>query len=394
MNLPSSGLSVKRRRDVRLDFARGLALVFMYIDHIPANPLERLTLQGWFVSDAAEVFVFVAGYAAGLAYGGRLVHNGMKAAVEQIWRRSAQIYLVHLALFAICAGLLALAAAYLGKPLLAEWLSSPDYPAHPGALLLRILLLECQPGYLGILPLYVFVLLLFPLALWAMRRNVLLALLPSFLLYALTQATGLNLPASTPTGGWSFDPFAWQFLFVVGSCASYARVSAAWSLPGRGRIHRRLLILATAIVAAAIVLKLLLSSHVIGTNGGFFHYLFAATNKQLLAPPRLVSILGLVLLGALLVPRDPPVLATQSATVLGSLGQNSLKVFGLTVVLIVLGIIFTRAVGTAWWTIAVLNIGGILAILGFSLCLAQAVPARRLATRAAPSAPPPSPRPI
>jgi hypothetical protein len=47
------------RRDLRLDVCRGLALWFIFLDHIPGNALSWLTLRNYGFSDASEVFVFV-----------------------------------------------------------------------------------------------------------------------------------------------------------------------------------------------------------------------------------------------------------------------------------------------------------------------------------------------
>src|SRR5262249_26615569 len=45
-------------RDLRLDFFRGLALILIFIDHIPGNILNYLTLQSFQFFDAAEIFIF------------------------------------------------------------------------------------------------------------------------------------------------------------------------------------------------------------------------------------------------------------------------------------------------------------------------------------------------
>jgi len=50
------------RRDLRLDACRGLALWFIFLDHIPNSSLDWLTLRNYGFSDASEVFVFVSGY--------------------------------------------------------------------------------------------------------------------------------------------------------------------------------------------------------------------------------------------------------------------------------------------------------------------------------------------
>jgi OpgC protein len=52
------------RRDLRLDLFRGLSLFFIFIDHIPNNVLSYVTLHSIAFSDAAEVFIFISGYAA------------------------------------------------------------------------------------------------------------------------------------------------------------------------------------------------------------------------------------------------------------------------------------------------------------------------------------------
>ena len=53
-------------RDLRLDLFRGLSLIFIFIDHVPDNVLPYLTLQSFSFCDAAEVFIFISGYAAAL----------------------------------------------------------------------------------------------------------------------------------------------------------------------------------------------------------------------------------------------------------------------------------------------------------------------------------------
>jgi hypothetical protein len=60
------------RRDLRLDACRGLALWFIFLDHIPNNTLAWLTIRNYGFSDTTEVFVFVSGYTCMLAYGGAL----------------------------------------------------------------------------------------------------------------------------------------------------------------------------------------------------------------------------------------------------------------------------------------------------------------------------------
>ena len=46
-----------RGRDLRVDFFRGLALWWIYTDHVPGDVLSKYSLQNFALCDAAEVFV-------------------------------------------------------------------------------------------------------------------------------------------------------------------------------------------------------------------------------------------------------------------------------------------------------------------------------------------------
>jgi hypothetical protein len=93
------------RRDLRLDACRGLALWFIFIDHIPGNALSWLTLRNYGFSDTSEVFVFVSGYTCMLAYGGALRDQGWRTTAVRVWRRAWEIYAAFLMLLIACAGL-------------------------------------------------------------------------------------------------------------------------------------------------------------------------------------------------------------------------------------------------------------------------------------------------
>ena len=43
-------------RDLRVDLFRGVALICMFWDHLPGNPLGYATLRNFGLSDAAELF--------------------------------------------------------------------------------------------------------------------------------------------------------------------------------------------------------------------------------------------------------------------------------------------------------------------------------------------------
>ena len=55
-------------RALRLDFFRGLALWFIFLDHVPDNIVSWLTVRNYGFSDATEIFVYISGYTAVIAY--------------------------------------------------------------------------------------------------------------------------------------------------------------------------------------------------------------------------------------------------------------------------------------------------------------------------------------
>ncbi|MDB5613795.1 MAG: hypothetical protein JWQ22_1448, partial [Devosia sp.] len=82
--------------------------------------------------------------------------------------------------------------------------------------LIGIPLLTHQLGYLNILPLYMTLLLATPLILMAGLRKPWLVLIASVALWVVAGQFRLNLPAFPNPGGWFFNPFSWQILFVIG----------------------------------------------------------------------------------------------------------------------------------------------------------------------------------
>lgn len=54
-----------------IDFWRGFALLTIFVNHVPGNAFEPFTYSHFSISDAAELFVFLAGWAIALAVRGR-----------------------------------------------------------------------------------------------------------------------------------------------------------------------------------------------------------------------------------------------------------------------------------------------------------------------------------
>ncbi len=221
---------LKATRDPRIDVMRGLALLMIFIDHLPGNTLGFFTMHVFGFADAAEVFVLLAGFASMLAYGKVLLRSPPVVGLRRLALRCLRIYATHAGLLLAT---LAIVQAWSDLFRVAPVLAAPLLDAGlPG--LLRGLALQALPGYLDILPLYVVLLACFPLLFWAMRRNVWAAMAGSAAIWLATQFDHrLNFPNWLDPGGWYFDPFAWQFLFAIGAALALCMSRQGGDLPRR-----------------------------------------------------------------------------------------------------------------------------------------------------------------
>jgi len=321
-------------RDLRLDFFRGLALFFIFIDHIPENTLSYFTLRSIGFSDAAEVFIFISGYTAALVYGRSMQRKGVVFAGAQIYRRVWQLYVAHIFLFMIFTAEVSYTVLTFNNPMYNDELRVGDFLAEPHIAIIKALLLQFQPTFLDILPVYIVLLASFPLILWLLRFSTLAALLPALALYAAVQIFGLSLRGYPDNQVWFFNPLAWQLLFVIGASYGFGRVAgrrmwpSGWWLLGP----------AVAVVAVSALINLSWTIH--GVYDPFPAILLKQlwpTNKTNLVPIRLVHFLAVAIVIVHLVSTETTFLRWRIARPIILCGQQSLHVFCLSIVLSVLG---------------------------------------------------------
>ena len=84
------------KRDLRIDFFRGLALYMIIFDHVPGDPLGKFTYIRLGFSDAAEIFVFLSGVSCGIVYSRLLSRQGIDGLLRCISWRALQIYIYYL----------------------------------------------------------------------------------------------------------------------------------------------------------------------------------------------------------------------------------------------------------------------------------------------------------
>jgi len=321
-------------RDLRLDFFRGLALFFIFIDHIPENKLSYFTLPSIGFSDAAEIFIFISGYAAAMVYGRSMQHRGMIFASAQIYRRVWQLYVAHVFLFMIFTAEVSYTVLTFNNPMYNDELRVGDFLAEPHIAIIEALLLQFQPTFLDILPVYIVLLASFPLILLLLRLNIAAALLPALTLYIATQIYGLSLRGYPADEVWFFNPLAWQLLFVIGACCGFAGTEGGQSWPAK----RWLLGPSIAVVAISAVINLSWTIHgVYDPFPAVLLKLLWPINKTNLVPIRLIHFLAVAIVIAHLVPTDSAILRWRLARPIIMCGQQSLHIFCLGILLSVLG---------------------------------------------------------
>ncbi len=354
-------------RDYRLDFFRGFALFFIFIDHIPDNIFSAVTLHSFALNDAAEVFIYISGYTAALVFTRAIDRHGVLLASARIWRRVWQLYVAHLCLFMLYNAEVSYTMARFDNPLFADELKVGAFLLEPAQTILRVLVLQFQPTFLDILPLYIALLLVFPLILMALRRGLLVALLPSLALYTAARIWDINLPGYPEDRTWTFNPLCWQLLFVIGAAFGQANASGRTLLSPR-RWH---ILLAGAVALFGLMIRGSWILHEL--NNAIPALLYRAVwplNKTELPLLRLANMLALALLVARLVGRDAAFLTGRTAWPIVLCGQNSLEIFCLSILLSVMGNVVYTVLGLSWGVQAAVNGAGCLMLLGFGLLLA------------------------
>ena len=343
-------MMVPSDRDLRIDFLRGLALIVIFVDHVPANVLSRFTPRAFGFSNAADMFVLLAGISAGLAYGPRSAQEGIRAILPRLWRRIAQIYSAHLALLWISIGLIAPATLVFSRAEFIEREVPVLVQTDPLAAAWSSLALILQPRYLDILPLYVVVLLALPLFLLLERAQRGAALVLSVAIWVLAEPIGLNLPSSRSSDGWYFNPFAWQLLFCIGLLGTHTIRH-----PTQGPRSHWLIAIAVAYVMLAFALTAPCGFRIAAR---FCVLGVPQSDVAHLAPWRIAHGLALVYLALVAIPDSAPWLLRYPARALVTLGQNSLSVFCIGSLVSLLSAIALTVFGSGWRSQLLLNTAG------------------------------------
>ena len=333
-----------------LDALRGLMLVLMTLTHLPTRLSSPLGQPFGYVS-AAEGFVLLSAYMAGLVYGRTAQKHGIDAMASAFWRRAFKVYACHVAILLFLFTVIAFVGLKVEQDAVKNLMSF--YLDQPGAAFLTGTTLLYKPPLLDILPMYVLFMLASPWLMgYGLRRGWGGVMALSIGLWVLAQfglgqwvydwtigAVGGRLPFNE-TG--SFAVFAWQFLWVMG----------LWMGASRSEKDAAPFVFPRWAVTLCLAIALLGFAWRHGVGQVPFAYGVTANivfDKWQLGPMRMINLFALTVL----VIRFAPMLVSLRPrwAFLETLGSASLPVFAahLVIVLMTLALWGDSPQARPWW---------------------------------------------
>ncbi|HVT23583.1 MAG TPA: OpgC domain-containing protein [Rhizomicrobium sp.] len=347
------------KRDIRLDFLRGAALMMIFADHVPSSLLSLATLQSFAFSDAAELFFFLSGFVAAMVYGRTLDTRGFLAGAARTWRRAWDIYAAQMVLLVFFVAEICAIASLLPETGYFKYFRVEAFITHTETTILQALMLRFQPAYLDILPVYTVFFGLLPFILMALKRGPWLVLLASFLLYVGTQLYGWNFSTHPNGEGWFFDPVAWQFVMVAGAAFGSGQMDRYKPL----LFSRPVLVGAgiTAVVAAA--MQFTNNVHALFPVMPTLFLIDVPTKKTMLEPARLVSFFAVAILVARYMPPAARVARFAVVRALARCGRHSLAIFCMGILLALPGHVIWLEAGRSLTLQMIFSAAGVLLLI-------------------------------
>ncbi|XAH25006.1 OpgC domain-containing protein [Xylophilus sp. GW821-FHT01B05] len=366
-----------------IDALRGLMLVLMTLTHLPTR-LTTPTGQPFGFVSAAEGFVLLSAYMAGMVYGRLAWRKSIVDMERAFWRRALKVYWCQAATLLFLFTVIAFFGLKVDQPAVKDLMSF--YLQRPKVAFISSLLLVYEPPLLDILPLYVLFMLASPWVLalalrhgWApvMAVSVLLWLLSQFGLGewaydALRDSVGMPVPFHE-TG--AFAMYSWQFLWMLGLWMGATRndpLAPPFRFPNW-----------SVAVAVVVALTCLVWRHRTGQAPfGSDERMNLLFDKWALGPLRLLDMFALMLLTI----RFGPALARWLPRMrwLEVMGSASLAVFCAHLVIVLLTLTFFggNPYARPWWVDALLLLGcfaALYAVARFTLWLDKPPAAPRTA---------------
>jgi hypothetical protein len=308
--------------DPRLYLTLGIANWSVFVDHIPNNVVNLLTLRNFGFSGAADLFVFVVGYGVAIIHGRMAFERGYVVAATRIFRRVWRLYAAYVVLFVIYIDTIAYVASQSMAPEIIHEYNISGILEHPLRILVRGLVLQEEPLNLDLLQLMIPLMAFFPVVLWGLLRRPNVTLAASVALYVAARWFGWNFRVY-PDQEWTFNPFCWQMLMVLGGWFAVTGTSVR-------KLHRIGWLRALAGAYLVLAMAVTLMRHV-PTLAAYLPDLLrdgiAQGNSEDLAPYRVLHFIALAFLATDLIPADHPGLKWRPLHAVIVCGEEWLAVF-------------------------------------------------------------------
>jgi hypothetical protein len=258
-----------------------------------------------------------------------LVERGYGAAASKLVKRASKLYAAHIIVLAVYIAIVGGLSRGLHDPDDLNQFNVAVFLSHPLREMSQALLLRYRPVNLDVLPLYILLLGTFAPALWLMVRRPTLTLVGSLVVYVAARHFGWNL-ATSPSGFWYFNPFAWQLLFFLGAWIALGGAQAVQPVIRT----RAVFYLAIAFIILAFVVTM--ATHSPGLGNLVPHWileLFDPNEKTNLPPYRVVHLVALAVVVTRFLAADSPILQWRMCAPAITCGQHSLEVFCIGIVL-------------------------------------------------------------
>jgi len=278
-------------------------------------------------SDAADVFIFLAGIASFLAYGPKLGERYTRANTIKIWLRARLLFWVNsvIAIVSIMILLVGDAVAPASTP--------TNLPGHliethgAAAYMWHVLTMQQTAGYSVVLRLYVALMLLAPLYVWLASKRFWYPLLPAGAIWLSAGHFGWVESNSLSGVPLSLTILPWNLIFAAGISFGAARAQGITLYKSNALILAAAALVAAGPICATILTRI--SPDVLvwaDTRNDFF---WTGASKTFQSPLRVSYMLALIYLCVNL--RDAPLIRifhqATADSILSRLGSSSLEVF-------------------------------------------------------------------
>lgn len=373
-----------RKRLNSIDVIRGFCLVNIFVNHITAGLITKVSPSNFGFSDSAEIFVFLAGVSTYLAYG-RLSGKG---AWIVLWKRAAELYKYNLVIIgASLLGLLALARLVGAEGMLDALFLKVVAGENPLTVAWHVLTLRQSVGYSMVLRLYIGLMLVAPFLVWLASKRWWYVLPPAIALWAMSGQFGLVDHDSLTQTPLTMTLMPWTLVFTCGLA-----LGAGYAQGVRMPRSPFLLGAACALILSYLVLLYVLPTWPAGQAwvAGREQHFWLGSSKTYESPLRLLHLLALVYVFTAF-PNAPLLRLIHRAgrnAFLARLGRQSLPVFTFGAVYALLANELLNIVERAWGRPSLTSIGFEIAVVLLGVMTMGLITERRRWPLRLPPAPP------